>query len=250
MGYRMTNMPERSPEVKAIYERLQQEFLSLPGHARYFADLLEEERAALGPKDFRERYERHLHLYLSETLCHLPSPETVKVLGYYLNDDRETEYILSSGSSDVLPGPTTPLMAMKSQCDLGIEGCPVPPRLFFTQRSPEHMAKLETMRKWFAPIKSGEKAFSFKGQSVEYRFKPDGTWVSTPIANPPDDAPAPPPAKPPATGGKPSGPASAPPTGTAPAPVSGRIWPWITGGVLTVLAAIAYFLKSRRSHAG
>jgi hypothetical protein len=35
----------------------------------------------------------------------------------------------------------------------------------------------------------GKRAFSFKGQTVEYCFKPDGTWDTIPIANPPDDGP-------------------------------------------------------------
>jgi hypothetical protein len=140
------------------------------------------------------------------------------------------------------------MKAMKSLCDLGIEGCPVPPpRSSFSQRSAKHVASLETMRKWYAAIQSGENPFSFKGQSVEYRFKPDGTWVSTPIANPPDDAPAPPPAK-----ARPSTPAQSPssPPAAVPAPASRSIWLWITGGVLTVLAALGYFLKSRKSPVG
>ena len=237
------------PLVDTRYLLLRETLLSLPGHAQYFADALEAERAALKPGEYRSDYERNLHTYLAETLCHLPSPETVKVLGAYLNDERDTGSIESRRGNDVLPGPTVPLKAMKSLCDLGIEGCPVSPRPSFSQRSAKHMASLETMRKWYEKIKSGEQAFSFKGQSVEYRFNPDGTWLSTPIANPPDDAPAPPPAKPPATGGKPSGTASALPPATAPAPVSGRIWPWMTGGVLTVFAALGYFIRSRRQAA-
>ena len=31
-------------------------------------------------------------------------------------------------------------------------------------------------RAWWEEIKSGKRAFSYKGQKVEYRFKPDGTW--------------------------------------------------------------------------
>ncbi|MBN8460623.1 MAG: hypothetical protein J0M04_22565 [Verrucomicrobia bacterium] len=248
MGYRVANMPDRSPDVTAVYSKLQQEFLSIPGHAQYFADALEAERAALKPGDFRNDYETHLHLYLSETLCHLPSPETVKVVGSYLNDERDTGSIESQKGNDVLPGPTAPMMSMKSLCDLGIEGCPVAPRPSFTQRSAKHMASLETMRKWYGKIKSGERAFSFKGQSVEYRFKPDGTWVSTPIANPPDDAPPLPPAK--SAQPAPGQPPGTPPSAAAPAPVSGPAWPWITGGILTALAALAYFLKSRPKGAG
>jgi len=48
---------------------------------------------------------------------------------------------------------------------------------------------LDENREWWREIESGRKTFSFRGQSVEYRFKPDGTWDTTPIANPPDDGP-------------------------------------------------------------
>jgi hypothetical protein len=219
--------------------------LSLPGHAQYFADALEEERAALKPGEYRRRFESHLNQYLAETLCHLPSPETVKVLGFYLNDERDTESIQSRRGNDVLPGPPPPLMALKSLCDLGIDGCPVPSRPFFSQRSPEHMANLETMRKWYAAIKSGKQPFSFKGQSVEYRFKPDGTWTTTPIAHPPDDAPKPvPPTKPPPPA-KASAPPVAPPPPPPPEP-AGIPWLWIGAGALLLIAALARLVILRR----
>jgi hypothetical protein len=49
--------------------------------------------------------------------------------------------------------------------------------------------RLADTRKWWDDIKSGNRAFSFLGQKVEYRFKPDGTWETIALANPPNDAP-------------------------------------------------------------
>ena len=55
---------------------------------------------------------------------------------------------------------------------------------------------LAATRAWWEEVKSGKLTFSFKGQAVEYRFRPDGTWETIPIANPPDDGPKPAPAAP------------------------------------------------------
>ena len=46
---------------------------------------------------------------------------------------------------------------------------------------------LKDYRFWWEEVKTGRKAFSFKGQNVEYRFKSDDTWETLPITNPPDD---------------------------------------------------------------
>jgi hypothetical protein len=48
---------------------------------------------------------------------------------------------------------------------------------------------LAATRTWWEQIRSGQRTFSFKGQGVEYRFKPDGTWDTIRIANPADDDP-------------------------------------------------------------
>jgi hypothetical protein len=111
------------------------------------------------------------------------------------------------------------------------------------------MANLETMRKWYAAIKSGKQPFSFKGQSVEYRFKPDGTWTTTPIANPPDDAPKPvPPTKPPPPA-KASPPPVAPPPPPPPEP-AGIPWLWIGAGALLLITALARLVALRGRRAG
>jgi hypothetical protein len=32
-------------------------------------------------------------------------------------------------------------------------------------------------------VQAGTRSFSFEGQGVEYRFKKDGTWITTPLTN-------------------------------------------------------------------
>jgi hypothetical protein len=105
---------------------------------------------------------------------------------------------------------------------------------------------------WYAEVKSGRKTFSFKGQSVEYRFNPDGTWETIAVANPPDDAPKPEPSK--TEGMRPE--KSLPPSPLAPeatAPLapgpnaSPSIYGWIIGCGILILAAVAVFLKRRNA---
>jgi hypothetical protein len=53
---------------------------------------------------------------------------------------------------------------------------------------PECTSRWKTTRAWYQEVKAGKRTFSFRGQPVEYRFKPDGTWETIALRNPPDDA--------------------------------------------------------------
>jgi hypothetical protein len=106
--------------------------------------------------------------------------------------------------------------------------------------------KLELLteyRSWWEEVKSGKRTFSFKGQAVEYRFRPDGTWETIPIANPPDDGPKPVPAAPDSE-------IQTPPSETVDSvkPEDHYLLWWITGiaGVLLAVA-LALFIKFRRT---
>jgi hypothetical protein len=63
----------------------QEALCKIPGHAQYFAD--EIERLIADPANIGSDFPERLW-YLQETLPHLPSPESIRVLGSYLNDDR------------------------------------------------------------------------------------------------------------------------------------------------------------------
>jgi hypothetical protein len=129
---------------------------------------------------------------------------------------------------------------------LGLRDAPYPPGRWYWYLSTK---ELEVVRQWFAPIKSGEKPFSFKGQAVEYRFKPDGTWTTTPIARPPDDGPKPVPRTEPPPPAKP-GPPSLAPTPPPPPPHAGLPWPWLTAAALLLIAALACIMVLRSRRAG
>jgi len=165
------------------YHRIQNILLSTPGHAKYFAE--EIERLIANPRspndDVRER-----RWYLRDTLVHLPSPETIQVLGSYLHDER---YSLDPNKNNSgAYGPTSPMVATALR-NIGLRESE---EYIRTQGSSlTSTLDMESLRRWWELVKSGERTFSFKGQDVEYRFKPDGTWETIPIANPPDDGPKP-----------------------------------------------------------
>ena len=237
MGHRMT-IPGHSIAIDQIFGELQRDLLATPGHARYFADLVEAERAAFQAGGYRGDDDRHCCWYLRDTLRHLPSPETVGVLGAALDDERDAVRA-DDDVSDGTPAPSNAILAANTLCDLGIRGAPLPEGKYLGYASTD---KLATVRAWFAPIKSGEQPFSFKGKAEEHRFKPDGTWTTTPIANPPDDGPKPQAPKAPVRGHSPPSAGSPPAAESGPSPP----WPWLAGGGLAVLAAAWYFLKSRK----
>jgi hypothetical protein len=102
MGHR-NSMDGRNSEVQIIYQKIQGELLSISGHARYFAEEIKREQKDVtgfptntGP---RVSYDFNRTKYF-ETLVHLPSPETIAVLGEFLSDDIDTPRYRISPVSD------------------------------------------------------------------------------------------------------------------------------------------------------
>jgi hypothetical protein len=190
MGYRK-NYDGHSLAVDAIYQSIQREILSIPGHAQYFADEIEREQKAVekyptctGP---RVSYDRQRALYF-ETLCHLPSPETIAVLGHFLHDDTDTPVPLVSPDSDWGENPrANSYFSSGTIISIGLRNPPVESQ----RRNVDPDILLAETRAWWEEIKSGKRTFSFIGHKVEYRFKSDGTWDTIALADLPDDAPKP-----------------------------------------------------------
>ncbi len=188
----------RERPQRPVFEAAQSTLLSIPGHARYFADELE--RLRLDPKS---DYWRMRQWYLAETLKHLPSPETIQVLGHYLDDERDlprdripgykefVESLEKPPEFQIFP-PENARLAVYALSRIGLRDAPCPVISSYSGSNASYWeGTLPKCREWYAKVKSGELAFSFVGGNVEYRFKPDGTWETIPIANPPDDAPQP-----------------------------------------------------------
>lgn len=193
-GRKMPNHPD--PRWHKVYEAAQAALIAIPGHAKYFADELE--RLRLDPKS---NYERIRPTYLAETLMHLPSPETIQVLGHYLSDMQDMPYdenpkyneAVHSGKirpSDSIPLPQNAWLATCALSNIGLRNPPFEPvaDYIFLRLSPS-AESLPKFRAWWEEVKSGKRTFSFKGHNVEYRFKPDGTWDTIAMGIPPDDGP-------------------------------------------------------------
>lgn len=179
MGHRMSD-PERIDRVAVVFRDIQTELLTIPGHSEYVADEVElwREEAQKFSREAQSSYDAQRQILIDETLRHLPSPETIKVLGHYLDDER-----------DLPPGPLSlpenSSLACMALSEIGLRDAPVKARPGYASWK-EAAAK---QRAWYKQVKAGNIPFSFVGQKVEYRFKPDGSWETIAMVNPPDDGP-------------------------------------------------------------
>ena len=230
-----------SSEEQQAVGKIVSTLLSIPGHAQYFADEIEREQKEVatlptntGP---RVSYDRRRAWHF-ETLRHLPSPETIKVLGHFLDDDKDTPVPLVSPDSDWGENPrANSWCAAAVIMEIGLRSAPV-----MNSRAgwDEKDATLAKTRAWWEEIKSGKRTFSFLGQKVEYRFKQDGTWETIALVNPPDDSPKPP--------AQPVSKIRANQDAAVPAhaveTLSRQIWLWIGAGVMVILGVVFWFRRA------
>jgi hypothetical protein len=230
------------PERFEVYDLVQSALLRIPGHAQYFADQLAEARKKT-EKPWLDNDYRRIRQQTREIMIHLPSPETVRVLGGMLESkedlwNREQRVAIlreqhkKGFGSSMIPSPIGFAGAVLEK--IGLRDYPEYPSYKWKQ----------TLPPWWQQVKSGKRTFSFKGQSVEYRFRPDGTWETIPIANPPDDGSKTVPAAP-------NSEIQTPPSDTIDSvkPDDRSMWWWIAGiaGVLLAVA-LALLRKFRRAH--
>lgn len=237
-----THLDRSKSDDVAVFRRFQNRLISIPGHSKCYVDLLESERSRVKDRAGENSYDRNRSWYLS-TVSQLPSPETVKVLGEYLPDERDYEEMVAP------PGTACPTrgresnagMAASAFTGLGLRNPPVE-RFDF-----QNYANKDLWRQWYAKVSAGEIAFSFLGKKEEHRFKPDGTWETVSLPGAPDDGykllerpePAPVIYEP---NGKEASPAP------APGPAAKNVTLWIVAGLLLLLAPfLAYRLKQRSS---
>ena len=220
-----------SPEHLEIFKRSQSVLMEISGHAQFFIDVLEEERANLPPGAWRGNYDSNRYRYIKDTLEHIPSPETIKVLGALLYDDRDVPPPIVPGQ-DWVSSPRNSLIASETLKSIGLRDPPA--TIQETLWSNESLAK---QRAWYEKIKAGILAFSFLGQKVEYRFKSDGTWEAIALVNAPDDAPKTAKTPPPAS-----------PASTKVGQSHGISWGWITAVVLILLVAVAWLRLKGYQH--
>lgn len=229
------------PERFEVYDLVQSTLLRIPGHAQYFADELAEARKKI-EKPWLDYHYQMVHQQVRDTLIHLPSPETIRVLGTMLEsmEDLHTrdeivaiwkEVSKQGGYRPVMPSPSGFAFGVLQK--IGLRNYPV-----------SASESMEAALDWWRQVKSGDLTFSFKGQALEYRFKPDGTWETIPIANPPDDGPKLVPV------GKDSDKQASPPaTVDSVVPEDHSVWWWVVGvGGILVAVVFACLRKFRRAN--
>lgn len=130
MGYRKTR-PGHSPAVDDIYRKLQSELLSIPGHAEFYAKpIWESYRAYRDPSHPKHSGSANWFSgeaqYGLETLKHLPSPETVKVLGEMLPEEWEADRLGGPRESDMTYPSALAKQAAWTLLDLPLRNKPTP----------------------------------------------------------------------------------------------------------------------------
>ncbi|MEO5914246.1 MAG: hypothetical protein ABIS50_08440 [Luteolibacter sp.] len=141
---------------------------------------------------------------LLDGIGRIPDPRVVKMLGELLPDmewSADLAGYYASKADWTLIAPNG-LLAAESLAKL-LKDSPA-------DKTPNFLDKdILVWRAWYDEVKSGKRSFSFIGQNVEYRFRPDGTVENTP----------------PSPVGQPSASVAAP-THTVAKP----LWLWILGG--------------------
>ena len=181
--------PMLAPGVIAATNAARDELCEIPGHARYIAEEIKREQEEVkeyvtssGPRVSYDR-QRAWHF---ETLRNLPSPETILVLGDFLSDDIDTpQPRVQDGIDRGENARANSFFSSKTISEIELRDPPVD-RESFDKLPQEHLA---STRAWWVEIEGGKRTFSFKGRNEEYRFKPDGTWETLAMVNPPDDGP-------------------------------------------------------------
>jgi hypothetical protein len=225
-------------EAKLLRKKIQEDIATIPGHAEFFANKIKEEQERVKDIPLRSlpgriEYNTRRYTYISKVLTNIPSPETIQVLGEFLWDEKDNQPV----------GPNDDWGAIEANANLaGLAlsqiGLRNPPIETVFMGSP---TEFQVWRTWYEEVKSGKRAFSFKGQNVEYRFNPDGSVSTTPIKVE-EERPAPAPSKPEVIQQQPT---TQVPTSTPAPVVEPTRWLWIIVGLI-VAGLIALVTSSRK----
>lgn len=180
---------EKSYKSDPDFQRIRDLLLSIPNHAQLLADEIRREQKSVasyptstGP---RVRYDFNRGRYFT-TLSLLPSPQSIAVLGGFLADDLDTPYARVTPGSDWGENPLANSFAASGTImRIGLRDPPVPPE----EWDGDVDENLAATRAWWEEIRTGRKSFSFHGGQLDYRFKPNGSWATVAMVNPPDDDP-------------------------------------------------------------
>jgi hypothetical protein len=175
------------------YERMQKSLLreaaAIPGHAHIYADEIERLREARKDPANPDGalYNIYRDVYLIQRVTLYQSPEAVQVLGNFLHDFRDAtpveDGIVHGGIMENAYNAACALSIIELR-DPPLKPLLVPAALKY---APDLEGALARVQEWWEKVESGAIPFSFVGQPVEYRFQPDGSVTSSPIAIPEEE---------------------------------------------------------------
>jgi hypothetical protein len=149
-------LQDHNAGVDSLYQEVQDAILTTPGHAEYFGKevkrMMDDELA--GRPVTGERY------YHFQALGHLPSLETLKVLGELLDDERSKSI---GPTVDGAPQASNAALAVESLEELGLRHRPMRP----TQNTLAS-EQIPAWKQWFDQAKAGARKISFEGDPREY----------------------------------------------------------------------------------
>jgi hypothetical protein len=225
-----------------VYQEAQRRLLAIPGHAEFFARKVEQARTASADPLSDHDYVNKIQAIFA-TLGHMPSEETVNVLGKYVEftadlmpEEAAAEHILRTSGGNGVPYVRLSAEAIAALNELRIENGPpgLNPGIVTPRGTPDYAG----WKEWWARVKAGQLSYRFEGDS---RIYPSGTTA------------------PPYAGrrGEPGGSRERgmpPPRGQPPPPSAssasavtadtGHIWPW-AAGILILTAAGWWWLRPR-----
>lgn len=161
-----------------LYKEMQNAAISIPNHAKYFSDLIESMYVADENGQVLCNNKVSRRTLFMDTMHHLPSPKMLQLLGHYLYDERdkrpkEFDYLGASSNADYACG---------ALLQIGLKNPPLP-RQTGRGQVEGAMYDKDLWKLWWEQVQAGTRSFSFEGQDVEYRFKKDGTWITTPLTS-------------------------------------------------------------------
>jgi hypothetical protein len=169
------------PDTLAVYHEAQSIVLSIPGHAIYYRDKIDaaKEKVRSGEMSLNEFHRVLIDAF--QTLEHLPSEETVEVLGELGKDPFGRPDSKDPADYKDIPGieawdndlssMSTARVSDYAYNALGSLGIEPPP-----YRGKNSLNEGKYWGPWWEEVKSGKRKYRFKGSSVEHSVNaPPGT---------------------------------------------------------------------------
>ena len=193
--YSLSRPWNKSNDSIDVFNYAQEQMLAIPGHATYYQEKIEEMRANVfadakktedeilkmqdeGKEPTDEKSFERYYVDCMRTLAFMPSPETVSVLGFYLNDPSGSDGKTLLGNPKTKPGddfeptPSNANLAALAIRNLGIEKMPFKASEQSLKGRWAVDEEVTAGKDWWNEVKAGKRTYRFIGSEIEYG--PDG----------------------------------------------------------------------------